>query len=362
LTKNGEHAGSTGEGAMSNVQEKVIWSAAAVAMLVIAVTAGYVLARPESAAAGDTQRPPVPASAVAVAAPTSFATSTGAAIGKPNVGESGALRQTTQPTLPLDKQGQLQKTREVRDFFDYFLTAQSEQSPQALDAQVSKAIDAQLGDMPARAEAANVWERYKAYRVALAQLKSNAATPGSAQFDPAALRQSLDERASMAAGALGEWLEPFFGRDLEGQRYSLARMQIERDKSLSDSDKTRRLQALEDTLSPEQRSEAVSARQQAASLDTLVRLSAQTGSDDSAAMQEVAQQMGQETAARFASTKASERGWQDRYASYAKERDVIRAQYTDQNGRQTQIDRLRNQYFPASGDALRASSLDDAGQ
>jgi lipase chaperone LimK len=347
---------------MSNVQEKVIWSAAAVAVLVIAVTAGYVLGKPESAGAGNTQRAAVPASAVAVAGPASVATDTGVATGTPTVGQSRALRQTTQPRLPLDKQGHLQRTREVRDFFDYFLTAQSELSPQALDAQVRKALDAQLGDMPARAEAANVWERYKAYRAALAQLKSNAATPGSAQYDPVTLRQSLDERAIMAASALGEWVEPFFGRDLDRQRYSLARMQIERDNSLSDGEKSSRLQALEDMLSPEQRNEAVSARQQAASLDTLVRLSAQSGPDDSAATQQVAQQMGQETAARFVSTKANERAWQDKYANYTKERDAIRAQYADQNDRQAQIDRLRNQYFPASGDALRASSLDDAGQ
>jgi hypothetical protein len=74
------------------------------------------------------------------------------------------------PRLPLDIGGRLATTRTVRDFFDYFLTAQHEVQGIALDTMVRREIAAQLDGTVAQMEALEVWRRYGAYRDAFARM------------------------------------------------------------------------------------------------------------------------------------------------------------------------------------------------
>ena len=55
--------------------------------------------------------------------------------------------------LPLEDGGRLARSRAVRDFFDYFLTAQHEVEAHALDAMVRREIAAQLDGTAAQGEA-----------------------------------------------------------------------------------------------------------------------------------------------------------------------------------------------------------------
>ncbi|WP_232221414.1 lipase secretion chaperone [Burkholderia sp. WSM2232] len=357
------------------LRERAMPAIVTAAVVVSAVTVGYVLARPSRDAAAINQARaqasslreiPGPAAVTATApaggsaslasrahvAPDASATSVGSAA-------SDSLRDTMQPLLPLDRQGRLLRTREVRDFFDYFLTARNERSTQKLDADVRQTIDAQLGDMPAHAEALAVWERYQVYRAALAQAEPSAIASGSRQSGPPAVQTSLEARARIAARVLGEWSTPFFGDELERSRYRIERMRIEQDQSLSDAEKAARLRSLEDTRSPEQRREALREQQQAASLDMLTKLTAQTSPDDNAPVRQIAQQFGEETARRFTQMRAAEGDWNSRYADYARERDMLRAQYADPVERRVRVEALRGRYFPAGSDASRAASLDD---
>lgn len=361
--------------AVNFLRERAMPAIVTAAVMVSAVTVGYVLARPSRDVAankqpraqmtlsGEVPRPAV----VTTTAPVGGSSSLGsvahvardASTASGRFATSDPLRGTMQPLLPLDKQGRLLRTRKVRDFFDYFLAAQSQRSPQKLDADVRQAIDAQLGDMPAHAEALAVWERYRAYRAALVQAEPAVITSGSRQSDPLAVQTSLEARARLAAGVLGEWSTPFFGDELEGSRYRIERTRIERDQSLSDAEKAARLRSLEDTRSPEQRSKALREQQQAASLDMLTKLTTQTSPDDNAPVQQIAQQFGEETARRFTQMRAAERDWNSRYANYARERDILRAQYADPVERRARVEALQGRYFRAGSDASRAASLDD---
>ncbi|MBK3340658.1 lipase secretion chaperone, partial [Burkholderia pseudomallei] len=262
------------------------------------------------------------------------------------------------PRLPLDAHGHLAKARAVRDFFDYCLSAQSELSAQALDALVTREIAAQLDGTLAQGEALDVWKRYRAYLDQLAQLPDGGA-PGN-KLDLAALQLALDQRASIASRALGDWAEPFFGAEQQRQRYDLARLRIVRDASLTDAQKAARLAALEQQLPLDQRAEQAREKQQNDAVARIAQLQKSGASPDEMRAQ-LAQSLGPEAAERVAKMQQANDAWRAKYDEYAAQRAQIDAQHLSPQDRDTQIAQLRQRYFTQPGEALRAASLDRGG-
>lgn len=273
-----------------------------------------------------------------------------------NAGMPSPLAGSSVPRLPLDSRGHLARTRAVRDFFDYFLTAQSDETPTALDALVTHAIAMQLEGTMAQAEALDVWKRYRAYFDALAQSTGTGATPGD-RLDPAALQLALDQRATLASRTLGEWSAPFFGAEQERQRYGLERLKIARDPSLNDAQKRERLTALEQLLPPEQRAEAARAQAQQDAVGAISQLQKQAATPDEMHAQ-IAQQLGPEVAMRAAQMQRDDDAWQAKYRDYATQRAQIDAQQLAPAERDAQVAQLRASFFTGPGELQRAASLD----
>ncbi|HDR9366023.1 TPA: lipase chaperone, partial [Burkholderia multivorans] len=198
----------------------------------------------------------------AIALPSPAAQPAGASVPAPLAGSSA-------PRLPLDPGGHLAKSRAVRDFFDYCLTAQSEIDAAALDALVAREIAAQLDGTVAQAEALDVWHRYRAYRDALAKLPDAGAVTDKS--DLGALQLALDRRASVAYRTLGDWSEPFFGAEQWRQRYDLARLRIMQDRTLTDAQKAERLAALDQQMPADERAAQQRANAQQAAIDRIAQ-------------------------------------------------------------------------------------------
>lgn len=271
---------------------------------------------------------------------------------------ASGLAGSSAPRLPLDAHGHLAKARAVRDFFDYCLSAQSELSAQALDALVTREIAAQLDGTLAQGEALDVWKRYRAYLDQLAQLPDGGA-PGN-KLDLAALQLALDQRASIASRALGDWAEPFFSAEQQRQRYDLARLRIVRDASLTDAQKAARLAALEQQLPLDQRAEQAREKQQNDAVARIAQLQKSGASPDEMRAQ-LAQSLGPEAAERVAKMQQANDAWRAKYDEYAAQRAQIDAQHLSPQDRDTQIAQLRQRYFTQPGEALRAASLDRGG-
>lgn len=320
-----------------------------------AVAAGavwYVVGAPAKRDAGAS-----PASLeLAASAPVAVAASADA--GSAASGLPASLAGSSAPRLPLDAHGHLAKARAVRDFFDYCLSAQSELSAQALDALVTREIAAQLDGTLAQGEALDVWKRYRAYLDQLAQLPDGGA-PGN-KLDLAALQLALDQRASIASRALGDWAEPFFGAEQQRQRYDLARLRIVRDASLTDAQKAARLAALEQQLPLDQRAEQAREKQQNDAVARIAQLQKSGASPDEMRAQ-LAQSLGPEAAERVAKMQQANDAWRAKYDEYAAQRAQIDAQHLSPQDRDTQIAQLRQRYFTQPGEALRAASLDRGG-
>ncbi|WGS46756.1 lipase secretion chaperone [Burkholderia sp. JSH-S8] len=272
-----------------------------------------------------------------------------------SAGLPSSLAGSSAPRLPLDPSGHLAKARAVRDFFDYCLSAQSDLSTAALDALVAREVAAQLDGTVAQVEALDVWHRYRTYLAELAKLP--AAGGVADKSDIGAVELALDQRASIARRALGEWNEPFFGAEQWRQRYDLARLKIAQDRTLTDAQKAERLAALDQQLPPDARAERQRVAQQQAAIAQIAQLQ-KSGATPDAMRAQLTQTLGPEVAERVARMQQDDDAWQRRYADYAAQRAQIVALGLTPQERDAEIAALRQRVFTKPGDAVRAASLD----
>ncbi|BDU21356.1 lipase secretion chaperone [Dyella sp. GSA-30] len=303
-------------------------------------------------------QPSAPMSQPAASAP-SLATPSGLAATSSTATPS-SLAGTDIPTLPVDAGGHLAHTRQVREFFDYYLTAQHETAPSTLDLMVKDSIATQLGRKPAAAEAVDLWQRYRAYLAAVAQLPG---PPGQAGKGPdiEAIAQSLDQRMQLADRYLGQdgWSDVFFGDQLKRQRNDLERLRINADTSLTAPEKAARLAQLDAQLPPDERALRKRSQQQDAAITRVMALQAQGASVDEIRDQ-VAQTMGPEAANRAVQMEQTRQDWQARYAQYAEQRAQIDQQTLPSAQHDALVAQLRQRFFSSTSELTRAAAFDRA--
>ena len=175
--------------------------------------------------------------------------------------------------------------------------------------------------------AAALIERYIDYRVALGNIR-----PSTDLGDPRALRSAIEARDRVRSSYFApEENEALFAHDAELDRYTLARLEIERNSDLSQSQKEAALREAEAGLSAEQRA-------QRADATSHLGVAAQTAAFDAGAISEqvrYAQRQaahGDAAARNLAQLDREERDWQTRLGDYdvarksgATEQDLQRA-------------------------------------
>jgi len=296
---------------------------------------------------------PPAASAPSFATPPTLAPSSSTAT-------PASLAGTDIPALPVDAGGHLAHTRQVREFFDYYLTAQHETAPSTLDLMIKNSIATQLGRKPAAAEAVDLWQRYRAYLAAVAQLPGPPGQPGKGP-DIEAIAQSLDQRMQLADRYLGQggWSDVFFGDQLKRQRNDVERLRINADTSLTASEKAARLAQLDTQLPPDERALRERSQQQDAAIARVMALQAQGASVDEIRNQ-VAQTMGAEAADRAVQMEQTRQDWQARYAQYAEQRAQIDQQVLPSAQHDVLIAQLRQRFFSSTSELTRAAAFDRA--
>jgi lipase chaperone LimK len=216
-------------------------------------------------------------------------------------------------SVRLDAQGRLVRDRELRRVFDYFLSRLGERDP----ARIRDDLIAWLQQQPqldaaARAEALALFDRYVELQHASAALGRS----GDLHADLKRLRE-LRERELGA-----ELAQAWFGADESYAEYTLARLEAERDASLTAQERDTRLAQLEAGLDPAERAvrdDSTAFQQAVADSDEF----ADTVATAERRAVQRRQRWGDEAAVRLAELDQQEASWQLRLRAYTQAREHL---------------------------------------
>lgn len=162
------------------------------------------------------------------------------------------------------------------------------------------------------ARATAMLERYVDYRVALGSVKAP-----TDPTDPRALRTALSARDAIRNQHFSpEEYHALFGTEEALDRYTLARLEVERNPALTSTQKTAALKDLEHDLSPDERAQRRQATVHLTVAAQTAALDAQGASDAERYRQRQAQH-GDAAAQQLAQLDREERDWQARLGQYA---------------------------------------------
>ena len=251
--------------------------------------------------------------------------------------------------LGVDDDGHLVVTPGARWFFDYFLSATGEESPQQIRARIVAEITKRLPAAGAQ-EAIDLLDRYLAYRERVRALQASGA-PNDAQQRLAQLHDIRRETFGDASAAA------LFGEEEQMQSVDLQRRQLLSDQTLTPEERERSVEALEQQL-------PAAARQARSEATTLLHLQADEqqlreaggSADDIHALRE--QRFGAEAADRLDALDGERAAWLRRLDDYRSARQKIEGDAAlTPDARARAIEALRAERFTPE-ERLRVAALD----
>ena len=150
----------------------------------------------------------------------------------------------------VDANGHLKITRGIRNTFDYFLSTVGEEPVETIIARIRAYIHYKLKD-PAAHEAEVILDGYIAFKKGLSSIQPPPQPQSTNTIDIDAIRRQMDQVAALRTQYLApDVIQAFFGDEDAYDHYTLARLQLMQNKSLSDAQRAQQLAALEQQLPP----------------------------------------------------------------------------------------------------------------
>lgn len=269
---------------------------------------------------------PAPAPAVTaqdsrISAPPSLPPPSAPARLTPAAQEPTSLRGTeVDGELLVDARGNLVLTSQVRHLFDYFLSLIGEESGLQARQRIRDHLTAQL-DEPARGQALELLETYLDYQYQLVDLEARFAVAERLE-DLLAREQAVQQlRARLFSR---EAHEAFFAGEEIYNNFTLERLTIQQDPSLSDREKGLAIEALRENLPEEMQQLLVPQIHNDLREQTLALRAA--GADEGRIRQLRMGMLGPEATERLEELDRSRAEWRERVAAFQQERERILSQ------------------------------------
>jgi len=248
----------------------------------------------------------------------------------------------------VDDQGNLIVSIENKRFFDYFLSAVGEESLEAIAARIRLEIKQRLQE-PARSQAIKELEGYLAYKAALQgleqQISQNIPLGASASDKLAAMKQRMNAIFNVRSEYLSQPVqEAFYGDDEAIDKYTLASLQVQANKSLTEQQKKEKVLALEQML-PEKIQKQ---RQQTTRFQRYEVEENKLKADHATAEQLYqfrASKFGAKAAQRLARLDTETAQWNKRMSRYREQKKQLTGAGLSASDYQTQLKQLREQDF-----------------
>lgn len=247
--------------------------------------------------------------------------------------------------LMVDDQGRLIVNQNLRRFFDYFFTLDGEEPTDTILARIEELIATHL---PATAQQRALEILYQYYDLKLGEIEF--ARQMDADFNASGTRANLEDIKGgirdLRAGHLDpEVYDAFFGTEDRRDEYTLARMEIEKDTSLTEEERRQALMALEHSLPQSDREYLAEERQVRQVNESIAQARAQGASE--AEIFHIRQQAyGAEAAERFAIADKEIATWDGRVANYREQRrQILATEGLSESDKEAAIQALREQHF-----------------
>ena len=255
--------------------------------------------------------------------------------------------------LVLDQSNRLVVNEQTRNCFEYFITQYGEKNIDQIK-QDFKAYIQQGYKEPALKQILDLWTRYLDYRVQLGSLKE----PNLDKEDPEYYRKIFASMKTLRSQFFSDYeIEGLFGTENTYHEYTLDRMSIMADQSLTEVQKAQKLKELFAEL-PEDWKENL---EQLSKLEDLRKLTSDIKARGGSA-EEIRQMrqnlVGAEATVRLEKLDQDRRNWKSRVNTYLEQRDNILKSNMTQDAQQQAIQKLRDQQFNNSQEQLRLGAFE----
>lgn len=255
--------------------------------------------------------------------------------------------------LVLDQGSRLVVNEQTRNCFEYFITQYGEKNIDQIK-QDFKAYIQQGYKEPALKQILDLWTRYLDYRVQLGSLKE----PSLNKEDPEYYRKIFTLMKNLRSQFFSDYeIEGLFGAENTYHEYTLDRMSIMADQSLTEVQKAQKLKELFAQL-PEDWKENL---EQLSKLEDLRKLTSDIKARGGSA-EEIRQMrqnlVGAEATVRLEKLDQDRSNWKSRVNTYLEQRDNILKSNMNQDAQQQAIQKLRDQQFNNSQEQLRLGAFE----
>lgn len=256
-----------------------------------------------------------------------------------------SLQGTSPPDVTVDDHDGLVADAELRHMFDYYLSAESEATPQAIRAKIEEELDRTLKPRAAT-EAKRLLGQYLAFRTAVMEMQKNP-PPADPTMSPIRARL-MAIRQIRANYFTPEEVKGMFGFDDEHAEDAIARVEITRDKSLTAEQKKQKLAKLDAAMSPELRTER-EAPYKVAKMEEAVAAARSKGASDDDVYRMRAKMFSPAAASRLAELDQQNANWKQRIDTYLTDRKNVLANNTlTDSDKQSAIQQLRTTQFSST--------------
>lgn len=255
--------------------------------------------------------------------------------------------------LKIDSSQHLVVNSQTRDCFEYFITQYGENDLEQIKNHFGQFIQGKYLE-PARSQILDLWTRYLKYREQLAQIQ----TPPSKQQDKNYFQKIFNSMQDLRKRFFSSAeIEGLFSTEDIYQNYTLDRMQILEDSSLSEIEKAQKLKERFEQL-PEDWQQNLQELSKLDDLHTLTKqIKARHGSAEELRQMRTAL-VGAEATQRLETLDTQRSAWQQRVTSYLSERDEIIKSNMSDSAKNQAIQQLRQQQFNSSQEQLRLRTFE----
>lgn len=249
-----------------------------------------------------------------------------------------------------DSNGSLVPTPQLRQVFEYYLSALGEETLPQLVTRIEQAL-ARLNE-PARSEALATLENYLDYKLALGDLETSYGKAATLDAD------QMQQRMAEIRALRRNWMDAptadaFFASDEAIDQFQVQQLRIRTDESLSETEREQALSRAEEALPLPIRE----ARRETRKFADYQQARTELADDPQALSAWRAERFGEEAGRQLEEAEAEQRAWEDKWQAYSAELAELESLGIAGPEREAAIDSLREDYFEGS-EKLRAEALD----